>query len=73
MEDIKNSPHYQNGYYWGEKLAWNITQSIYKTIPVAIQKKEELLSDFKTDLGWDDENEKVLDLKGFIQALKDHS
>jgi hypothetical protein len=71
MSDIKNSPHYQNGYYWGTKASLSIEHSIYGNIPAAINSKQMLLKDLNENFNWGDEHEKVQDLKGFIQALTD--
>ena len=72
MENLehKDNPHYQNGYFWGDRLAPMIENSMYKTLEEAIRVKEELIKDFEEHFKWDMDNRDYAEAVGFRDAMK---
>lgn len=68
-EKFKDNPHYQNGYFWGERTAKFIENTTYGSLEEGIRVKEELLADFEEHFNWNMENKDYAETKGTLDAF----
>lgn len=70
MSELENNPHFMEGKFMGRRMLKHIESTTYGSIEVAIQKKQELVDDFKEHFGWDETHKEVAFNMGLIAGLK---
>ena len=70
IQKLKDHPDFQNGMYWGKKLADQIQNSEYENIEHALGAKKVFAEQLYFQLGYPIENTTLSDAIGMVAALQ---
>ena len=69
--DLRNNPHYQNGFFKGRTIILNIDNTTFGSIAKALEVKRELVDKLTKQYGWDVSHSDVAEVMGIIAALEE--